>query len=481
MKKFLLVIASAILSVLLFACGCSTDLPALDWRDGRDGHDVTIEEIYEKYVKEYGDISYADFLKEYLNYTNTELDEVTGLKSKINKSLMSGVTIYSTFSYSAGYGVKYNNVYTGSGAIIWFDGDAGDAYVVTNCHVVYDDASTSTFCEDVRLYLYGQDEYGVNYTITETQHFGYTSMDITGDEKYRIEATVIGASQEYDLALLEVKGSSVLKKNKDEIVVAEFSTERDVEVGQTVYTIGNASGEGMSASSGIISKDSEDIQLVLTSSDYLTEDDYITYRVMRITAPINPGNSGGALYNKDGKIIGIVNSKDETEGIDNMGYALPGDSAKRILQLMYDNYKENGYRMPSNGGMNKALLGITTEVFESYAKFDETAVSDSYAKFDEITGTAKIIQHIRVDTVSSAPARGNLQRGDYLTAVEIIGSDGKVKVEKFDITRKYHLSEVMFSVRLGDTVVLTLERNGEEQPLEVRIKFDRSIYFTKIA
>ena len=467
MKKFLLVIASALLSVLLFACGCSS---GLDWRDGRDGHDVTIEEIYEKYVKEYGDISYADFLKEYLGYTNDELDEATGLKAKMNKSLMSGVTIYSTFTYSTGgyFGSKYNNVFTGSGAILWFDGEAGDAYVVTNCHVVYDDAAINEFSQDVRLYLYGQDEYDVNYSVIKTERYGYTSIDIVGDDNYRIDAKVIGASKEYDLALLEVKGSDVLKRNKDEIAVAEFSNERDVTVGETVYAIGNASGEGMSASSGIISKDSENIQLVLSSKEdiYLTDDDYITYRVMRVTAPINPGNSGGALYNKDGKIVGIVNAKDESEGIDNMGYALPGDSAKRILQLMYDNYKDNGYKMLSGGGINKAFLGITT------------AVSDSYAKYDEVTCTAKIIQHVIVDEVSSAPARGNLKSNDYLTAVEILDSNGEVKVEKFAITRDYHLREVLFSVRAGDTVVLTIERKGQDQPFDVQLKIDSGCFGT---
>ena len=196
MKKFLLVLISACLAAVMFVCGCATD--GKDGRDGVDGQNVTIEEVYKKYVDEYGEISYEEFLLKIFSYTNSELDELTGLKSRINKSLMSGVTILSRFGYSVKGGISllpsYSvyNVYTGSGAILWLDKEAGDAYVVTNCHVVYDDTADSVFCNDVRLYLYGQDESGVNFKVTKSQIRDYSSYDITDDENYCIKAEVIG-------------------------------------------------------------------------------------------------------------------------------------------------------------------------------------------------------------------------------------------------------------------------------------------------
>lgn len=477
MKKILLIAVSVCFAALMLVCGCATD--GRDGRDGKDGQNVTIEEIYSKYVEEYGDISYADFLKEYLNYTNEELDELTGLKYRINKSLMSGVTILSSFGYTArsggthllpGSSYTYHNVYTGSGAILALETDEAnqtcDAYVVTNCHVIYDDTADKVFCNDIRLYLYGQDESGVNFTINKSDVRGYDNYEISGDESYRMKAEIIGASVTYDIALLKINDSEILYRNRNEIRVAEFADERDVTVGQTVYTVGNASGEGMSASSGIVSKDSEYITLALSEKEYLSDSDYYSYRVMRTTAPINPGNSGGALYNTDGKIVGIVNAKDEEEGIDNMGYALPGDSVKRLLGLMYDEYSARG-SMSSSGGIEKAFINITT------------SVSDSYARFNEEKGIAEIIQNVIVDKVSGSPAEGNLKKGDRLVSAEIFGSDGKVKVEKFNITRDFYLREAMFSVRKGDKIVLTIERNGETQETELNFNSDK--YFSHVA
>lgn len=471
MKKFLLILFCVCLSAVTLFCGCFED--GRDGRDGKDGQNVTIEDIYSKYVEEYGEISFEDFLLKIFNYTNSELDEMTGLKSKINKSLMSGVTVLSRFGYSTrqsgthllpGSSFTVYNVYTGSGAILWLDKEAGDAYVVTNCHVIYDDTSDSTFCKDVRLYLYGQDESGVNFTVTQSSISGYDSYNITNDENYRINAEVIGASVTYDIALLKVSGSEVLRRS--DATVAEFSDSFNVTVGETVYTIGNASGEGMSSSSGIISKDSQYITLSLSDKENLTDSDYISYRVMRITAPINPGNSGGALYNTDGKIIGIVNAKDVDEEVDNMGYALPGSSVKLLLKLMYDTYVDNGNKMIAGGGVDKALINITT------------TISDSYGQLNKVTGESEIIHQIKVNDVSGNPARGKLESGDYLKSAEIIGSDGKVKIEKFDLTRDYYLRETMLAVRKGDKLVLTVERSGETKTVE--LLFDSDKYFTHV-
>lgn len=456
MKKFLAAIAAVALAAVMLICGC-TAADGRDGRDGNDGQDLTLQQVYEaaKTLPGNENLTLEDFLKQYLSFNGEDIKNTAGYQATVNKSLMCGVSILTRFAYSSKKGgalglmpsARDYMVYTGSGVIIWLDKDAGDAYVVTNCHVVYDDTSVTTYSDDIRLYLYGQDESGVNFVVD-------SSYNITGDDNYRIEAEIAGVSKSYDLALLKVTGSEVLKRS--DASVASFADDVDAYVGETVYAIGNASGEGMSAANGIISKDSEYISLALTEKDIPLESDYISYRVMRTTAPINHGNSGGALYNTKGEIIGIVNAKDEGEDIDNMGYVLPVNNVRRIIALMRENYEANGY---TGAGIDKAYMNI------------QTKVTDSYARYNEVTGLAEIIETVRVDDVLGAPALGKLQRNDVLREVKILS--GETVKDSVKVTRQYHVSELLFSARKNDTVVITVERDGEELDVSIPLNSDR--------
>lgn len=445
MKKILLPLVAVALSVVTLFCGCFEGEPGRDGRDGVDGHDVTISEVYEEYVKRYGEISFEDFLYKYLNYTDEDVKNAAGLQATVNKSLMAGVSILTRFTYSSKHqssipGItstrRTYKVYTGSGVILWLDKDAGDAYVATNCHVIYDDSSDEVFAQDVRLYLYGQDERGTNFMVDDTN-------DIVGDENYRINAQVIGASVTYDIALLKVTASEVLKRS--DACSASFSTAADVYSGEFVYAVGNASGEGMSISDGMISKDSEYIEVGLSD---LNESKSNEYRVLRTTAPINHGNSGGALFNSRGEIVAIVNAKDEGEDIDNMGYALPANNVRRLLKLMYEEYVAAGNSLPRGGGINKAYLNI------------QTVVTDSYSVYNEDAGRAEITETVRIADIDGMPAKGRLQTGDIIRTVKIMSADGTLK-EDIAVSRRYHVPEVMISVRAGDKVTLTVEREGQ--------------------
>lgn len=477
MKKLLTMLASVALAATMLFCGCSlAGADGIDGRDGKDGQNVTINDIYDKYVSEYGEISFDDFLKEYLSYTDSELKEAASLRSVINRSLMSGVSILTRFGYTnyrpstfPGHQSQQTShkVYTGSGAILWMDKAKGDAYVVTNCHVIYDDTSDTTYCENIRLYLYGQDIGGVNYLLV--------NEDITDDENYRIPATIVGASANYDIALLKVEGSEVLKRSdaravssKQDVVEAindSFVHDDTAIVGDTVFAVGNASGEGMSATNGIISKDSENINVGLSDKvDDEDEEGVYSFRVLRTTAPINHGNSGGALYNTSGKIVAIVNAKDEGDDVDNMGYALPANNVRRLLVSMLDSYSANGNK-PISGtstkcGINKAFLNITTTVSDSYARLDEN-------------GVAVITELVKVNSVEGRPASGVLQVGDILLKATLTAADGTQK-ESISITRNYALSEMLISARAGDNLTLEIER--AKSVTTVNVKFENNYF-----
>ncbi len=468
MKKILILLATLTLSVSMLFAGCSlTGADGINGRDGKDGQNVTIDDLYNKYASEHEGATFDEFLKEYLSYDGSELNNAASLRATINRSLMSGVSILTRFSYSTrrpgvfGSTLTTYKVYTGSGAILWMDKTAGDAYVVTNCHVIYDDSSDTTYCDDIRLYLYGQDTSGVNYVLS--------GNDITKDENYRMQAEIVGASANYDIALLKITDSTVLKRSdavavSNKTTVAEALNDSFVQsdcsvVGETVYAVGNASGEGMSASNGIVSKDSEIIEVGLSDVD---ETSAYSYRVLRTTAPINHGNSGGALFNTEGKIVGVVNAKDEGEEIDNMGYALPANTVRRLVVSMYDSYVANGNKHINGSGtkcgINKVLLNITTTVADSYARLNEDRV-------------AVITELIRVSSVSGRPASGALQAGDILVSAKLTSASGTLK-EDIIVTRNYSLSEMLISARVGDTLTLTIERDKAES--EVSIEFESS-------
>lgn len=460
MKKFFTVLASFCVAAALLFSGCGFFAGAdgqdgLDGRDGKDGTSFSIYDAYEaaKQIEGNENLTFDEFLKEYLSYTDGELNEAASLQASINRSLMSAVTILTRFKYKSGsyfgstsYEYKF---FTGSGVFLKVDREAGDAYVVTNCHVVYGDTSDDAnyISEYIRLYLYGQDVNGVNYV---------KSSDNSSliDNGYGMTAQVLCASVTYDIALLKVTNSDVIKRN--EVVAARFADAEDVFLGETVYAIGNAASEGMSAAQGIISKDSEFIKLNL-SDKYSDEQAAKQYRVLRTTAPINHGNSGGGLFNLNGEIVGIVNAKDDDADADNLGYVLPGNYVKRLLKLMYDDY--NGY---FSMGVKKAYLGV------------ETKVSDSYARFDEDTNRAVITEVTRVEKVDGFPAYGKLKAGDIFKKLRIVASDGTEK-ENLTVTREYHVRDVMFSVRYGDTVYITVDRDKTET--EIVIPYNSSAYF----
>lgn len=471
MKKLIFLFASVVLSLAVLSGGCLFDGSAgRDGRDGKDGQNVTIDDIYNKYASEHDGATFEEFLKEYLSYSGGEINAAASLQKAINRSMTSGVTVLTRFSYTrASQGIfgqtqkKEYKVYTGSGAILWKNDD-GDAYVVTNCHVIYDDSSDTSYCDDIRLYLYGQDTPDVNYLVNNG------SGDITNDENYRMSAEIVGASVNYDLALLKISGSEVLKRSdcvavSDKTTIAEalndsFVQDGEAYVGETVYAVGNASGEGMSASQGIVSKDSEIIDVGLSD---VNADAVNQYRVLRTTAPINHGNSGGALYNASGKIVGVVNAKDEEAGIDNMGYALPANTVRRLVVSMYESYVANGNKPISSGktkcGIKKAFLNI------------QTVVSDSYSRYEN--GVVKITELIRVEKVDGRPANGKIEVNDILVSAKLTSSLGVIK-ENVKINRNYVLSEMLISARAGDTLTLTVERNNST--VEISISLDSSCF-----
>ena len=187
--------------------------------------------------------------------------------SATNNSIESVVSVY-----TYGGNRSYANNSIGSGVIFSEDG-----YIVTNTHII-----------------------SGNKLIKVKLH--------TGEE---VDANLIGADVNADIAVLKINSNSVLKP-------INVSNSDDLKIGDKVLAIGNPYGIGISVSSGIISATGRDY-----GNPYL--------ELIQTDAAINPGNSGGALINENGNLIGI-NTKifSRTGAYQGLGFAIPSNNIVQI-------------------------------------------------------------------------------------------------------------------------------------------------------
>ena len=307
---------------------------------------------------------------------------------------------------------------SGSGVIYKLDKAAGDAFIITNYHVVYDASSNSKngISEDIKVYIYGSEL-----------------------EENAIEATYVGGSLYYDIAVLRVEDSEILKNSS--VMAVEISNSDNVAVGDNAIAIGNAQGYGIAASFGIVSVDSE--YITMTSADGKTS---VSFRVMRIDTAVNSGNSGGGLYDDKGNLIGIVNAKIVEDGVENIGYAIPSTVVVSIAENIIDYcYEKDTQRV------QRALLGI------------KVSTSNSKAVYDSQTGRFEIKETVSVSEVNAnSLSEGILEVGDVLLSVTI-------NDKTTSITRQHHAIDIMLDVRVGDIVTFNILRDGEEKSVSITI------------
>lgn len=344
------------------------------------------------------------------------------LEFAVAKGLTSTVSVVAKFSGSSIFGSSRSSASAGSGVIIKLDKELGNALIMTNYHIVFDENAGSGISDDISVFLYGSESYLED---------DYDAM--------AIRASYVGGSMNYDLALLYVEGSELIKKSF--VNAVNFSNSDDIRVGQSVLAIGNPGASGLAATRGIVSKESE--TLVLNAVDGTSR---IAVRVVRVDAPINSGNSGGGLFDTDGNLIGIVNAKSIETNVDNIGYAIPSNVVRAIADNII--YYCVG---SSNKQVKRALLGITL------------GVASSYAKVNEKTGLIDVYENVTVESLNDdAIAKGMIKQGDILRKVTL----GDRTLE---INHTYTVIDLMLNARVGDTVTFELERDGETKTVQITL------------
>ena len=308
----------------------------------------------------------------------SELSPADLYEQNVNSTV--GITISGETSSRYGYGYTYQA--SGSGFIITSDG-----YILTNYHVISGSKTVTVATYDHNTY----------------------------------DAKVIGYDASNDIAVIKIDA-----ENLAPVTLGDSDTLR---VGESVYAIGNPLGElTFSLTGGIVSALSRNVQTEAGTSMSLIQTD----------CAINSGNSGGALFNTRGEVIGITNAKYSSSGmgseaeIDNIGFAIPINSVKRIVTSII----ENGYVL-------KPYIGITVSPLS-----EETA---------NITGikAGAVVQ----DVTEDAPAdKAGLKSHDVI-----------VKVGDTDINDSNDLVQVISKSDPGDVLTFHIYRQGQEITLDVEI------------
>ena len=280
------------------------------------------------------------------------------------------------------WGQLTTNAISGTGFIISEDG-----YILTNYHVV--EVANAQDLE-IKVMLYSGEEY---------------------------TAKIVGIEPENDVALIKIDANGLSP--------VVLGTLEDMYVGNSIYVIGNPLGElTWTFTDGIVSAFDREIR-----ADTVT-----TINMFQISAPINKGNSGGPVFNNKGQVIGIASAKYTSSGVEGLGFAIPIDDVKPMIE----DFIQYGYVR------GKAYFGITV-----------TTVDPQYAMYYDMPQGAFVEN---VDEKSCAGKAG-LSKGDII-----------VGVDDYEIKSMPDLKAAKKSYSSGDSATLRVYRRGEY--IELEIVFD---------
>jgi serine protease Do len=273
-----------------------------------DNQETLVSELTSDQIEELVDQYFIDHPVEDSISTTYDLASFEAAVTDMLQQVSTGVLgVYAVSDYSGG---------TGSGVVYKKEG-ADTYYLVTNRHVVVHDE------EDAEL---GIIEHVATDIRIVYEKNGLLFEIVNG-------VTLIGYDETTDLAVIQFD-------TEEDFNVIPFGNSYEVEIGQIVYAIGNPLGFDYygTVTSGIISGEARYVKDGLFDATLLQHD-----------AAISPGNSGGALVNINGELIGINNMKIVSDDVSNIGFAIPVNTVKRIVEDLED-----------DGEITRPYLGIST-------------------------------------------------------------------------------------------------------------------------
>jgi S1-C subfamily serine protease len=233
-----------------------------------------------------------------------------------------------------------------------------------------------------------------------------------GEDGEALPAKLVGSDASTDLAVLEIDP----KKVSAETHPLELASSSELRPGDAAIAIGSPFGLSGTVTTGIISALDREIT---------APNGFQISGVLQTDAAINPGNSGGPLLDAQGRVIGvnsqIASSSRQSSGV---GFAVPVDTVKEIVPQLL-----------KGGEIERAYLGVTSTADPS----EDGAVVTAIA--------------------TGGPA------GDS----ELRPGDRIIDLEGRSIRQPEDLSSVVLQHQPGDAVKLTVERDGEQRTIDVRL------------
>ena len=249
---------------------------------------------------------------------------------------------------------------------------------------------------------------------------GASQITVTiGDTDYT--ATVVGKDDTSDVAVLKIEATG--------LTPATVGDSDSLSVGDSVLAVGNPLGQlGGTVTSGIVSALNRSVTIRGTSSTN-------TMSLIQMDASVSPGNSGGGLFNMNGELIGLVNAKSSSSDAEGLGFAIPINDAIQVAQDLL----ENGY---VSGRPYMGITYIAVTDAQTAAQFNVNA----YGVYV-------------VDVVQGGPAdKAGLKVGDRI-----------VSIDGTEIARKDDLGTLMQQHTAGDTLSITVARDGQMQTVSLTL------------
>ena len=249
------------------------------------------------------------------------------------------------------------------------------------------------------------------------------SADTENDEDKMVTAQVKGTDSSLDLAVVAVKLDDIPQDVMDQIKVIEIGDSDEVNVGDWSIAIGNALGYGQSVTFGIIS--ALDREVILS-----TDNGEITQNMIQTDAAINFGNSGGALLDENGRLIGINSAKASSTGVEGMGYAIPINTAKSVIEDLMNQTTRTKADADKAGALGVRVTNVSEEARQMY----------------NIPAGAYVYEV----TDGSAAAEAGIKQGDIIT-----------KLDKTTISSMSELFDRIQYYEAGESVDVTIKRSGD--------------------
>ena len=250
------------------------------------------------------------------------------------------------------------------------------------------------------------------------------SVDTENEEDKMVSAQVKGTESALDLAVIAVKLEDISPEAAENIGIIQMGDSDQLEVGEWAVAIGNSLGYGQSVTFGIISALDRKISVT-------TDNGVISNNMIQTDAAINFGNSGGALLNMRGELIGINSAKAAETGVEGMGYAIPINTAKPIIEDLMDQATREKVDADRAGALGVIPVDVSEEARQIY----------------NIPSGAYVYEL----TENSAAEKAGIREGDII-----------VKLDKTGISSKDELLNRMQYYEAGEIVQVTIKRTGSE-------------------